>query len=420
MKRNEIEALLDDVKIRCSAAKLKFKDTSDLDDEVNIELSIEMPCGRETRNIYIWDLEDLQLLASTDFQEYSVISGLAAIARYDQGTIDAVISAPLDSRSLFRRQMLFKQLGLTNSQGKRLPLILKPTSKNDTTRVSLQPIPDVLKILSQVPEQPGLGLHISGLSINGHDDASAILERIANSLFFDIDMQKGLHLALTRKTLSRRPPKSISREPIDIEFPRNEYDAAPMALYSYARSAAGMPLLQFLAFYQVIEFYYPVYYNLEIGKRVRSIIKHPTFRADHDLDVMKIVSTIRSKGTGFSSEKDQLKATLKECVPNADIELYLDNDKEAAQALLTKTKGVTNCAVNPANRQTELYGQVADRIYDIRCRIVHTKSEQDDGDFDLLLPYSKEAERLDHDIDLVRFAAQKVIIAASKHLSTAA
>jgi hypothetical protein len=59
---------------------------------------------------------------------------------------------------------------------------------------------------------------------------------------------------------------------------------------------------------------------------------------------------------------------------------------------------------------------VADRLYNIRCEIVHTK---DDGDADAmqrLLPFTPEAEQIMHDIDLMQFIAEKVLIASSTEL----
>jgi hypothetical protein len=70
--------------------------------------------------------------------------------------------------------------------------------------------------------------------------------------------------------------------------------------------------------------------------------------------------------------------------------------------------------LNTQNKAHDICSQVADRIYDIRCKIVHTKGDEKDGDIELLLPYSKEAEKLGHDIDLVRFVAQKVLVYVSK------
>lgn len=58
--------------------------------------------------------------------------------------------------------------------------------------------------------------------------------------------------------------------------------------------------------------------------------------------------------------------------------------------------------------------EVADRMYEIRCRIVHTKGSE--GEMELLLPFSTEAKRLGYDIELIEFIARKVIVAASRPL----
>jgi hypothetical protein len=38
-----------------------------------------------------------------------------------------------------------------------------------------------------------------------------------------------------------------------------------------------MPLLQFLAFYQVIEFYFPTYSQAEAHRKLKAILKDPPF-----------------------------------------------------------------------------------------------------------------------------------------------
>jgi hypothetical protein len=53
---------------------------------------------------------------------------------------------------------------------------------------------------------------------------------------------------------------------------------------------------------------------------------------------------------------------------------------------------------------------VATRIYEIRCRIVHTKSGYDE---EPLLPFDPEIRYLRFDVDLIQFLARKVLIDAS-------
>lgn len=65
---------------------------------------------------------------------------------------------------------------------------------------------------------------------------------------------------------------------------------------------------------------------------------------------------------------------------------------------------------------TGIRESAADRIYDVRCRIVHSKESEAYGD--AILPFSPEADLLaQHDIELVRFIARRVLVAASRPLS---
>ena len=73
--------------------------------------------------------------------------------------------------------------------------------------------------------------------------------------------------------------------------------------------------------------------------------------------------------------------------------------------------------ISLATSTADLRGDVAERIYNIRCKIVHTKTDARDSDVELLLPFSKEAEQLVFDIELAQYLAQQVLIAASSQYS---
>jgi hypothetical protein len=74
--------------------------------------------------------------------------------------------------------------------------------------------------------------------------------------------------------------------------------------------------------------------------------------------------------------------------------------------------GVTS--LNPQNKNLDMRTQLANRIYEIRCRIVHSKSDGGASEIPILLPFSKEAELLSADVQLLRFLAQKVLLAGSR------
>jgi hypothetical protein len=179
-----------------------------------------------------------------------------------------------------------------------------------------------------------------------------------------------------------------------------------------------MPLLQFLAFYQVLEFYFPIYSQAEAQRKLRTILKDPTFRGDRDADIGKLLSSIQITRSGaYGDERSQLKATLFECVDSDTLRDFLESDLSRKEFYATKGKGLFH-RLPLANPSADLRGDVAERMYDIRCKIVHTKNDLRDGEVELLLPFSKEAEQLSFDIELAQYLAQRVLIAGSLRFQT--
>jgi hypothetical protein len=180
-----------------------------------------------------------------------------------------------------------------------------------------------------------------------------------------------------------------------------------------------MPLLQFLAFYQVIEFYFPTYSKAEAQRKLKAILKDPTFRGERDADVGKLLSAIYiSRGGAFGDERSQLRATLTECVDPVALREFLESNKDRKQFYLTKGAGQSYHKIPLANPAADLRNEIAERVYDIRCKIVHTKDDSRDGEMKQLLPFSPEAQQLLIDIELIQYIAQQVLIAGSTRFQT--
>jgi hypothetical protein len=103
---------------------------------------------------------------------------------------------------------------------------------------------------------------------------------------------------------------------------------------------------------------------------------------------------------------------LTECVDPEALRVFLESDPARKDFYMAKGKSPYQ-KLPLANTSADLRNDVSDRIYDIRCKIVHTKSDSRSEDGDLLLPFSKEADQLVYDIELVEYLAQRVLIAAN-------
>jgi hypothetical protein len=416
----EYETAKTELRKRCEAADIGIRETEGFEeDETALELSF--PCAREKRTLTAWDYDDVKKILSVPFEKYNFLADYSAICSYSDNEIEASVR-PLglvNTRMTYRRLFgdMFDDEEIRENN---FSIELQPDSVNTGPTIVLGSASDALRAMTHGPSaMRRLSIKLSNTGVTQHDQAQSLLEKMANSLFFQIELVSGVPLALLRQRRYFRPAgkKKQSLTIDDFQYPKNEYDDAPISLYWYARSAIGMPLLQFLALYQVVEFYFPSYYQAEARRKIRSILKNPTFRSDRDADLGKILSAIQLGRAGsLGDERSQLRATITECVDPDLLREFVTEAGARKDFFSSKTKGLTDHKLPIANPTIDLRNDVADRIYDIRCKIVHTKADSRSGEIELLLPFSKEAEQLHYDIELVQYISQQVLIAASTPL----
>ena len=412
-RKGDIGPLRAQIEARCTAAKIAIAEV-EMAEPGEKAVRIALPCGRDKRSLLLWNYASYERLLSIQFETYVFLQGLDAVCNYQTNTIEASIRASAFSASKMALSRLFKPLSQDQSdQGEAGSLNL--VCRELEIEVTIGEPSIELSTLVRGPG-PRLSLTIKAQGLNQHDKALDLLRRVSDALFLQIDLIHEVPLSLVRerRAPTRRRRAARTEPPAEVVFPTHEYDAAPISLYWYARSAVGMPLLQYLAFYQVIEYYFPAYSQADARRKVKAVLKDPAFRGDRDADLGRLLSAIHiSRSGAFGDERSQLRATLLECIDPEAVRQFITADPTRANALSAKSKGLSDQKIPIANPTADLRGDVAERIYEIRCKIVHTKTDAKNSEFELLLPFSKEAEQLTHDIDLVQFIAQQVLVAAS-------
>jgi len=377
-----------------------------------------MKCGRETRPVILYSETAINSFLSITFEKYVFLSGIEAICSYDDGTIEAAVRPISTPSSLFAWRSLF---GVDSNEKVNSAKIAMPPSSEGLPHIELSRASELFsRIVRGMGPPMRMTLKLSGATVKTHDSAIELLNKISGSLFFQLDMLLGVALTLERER--RRTPGRRTRKASgginDLQYPRVQYDNAPLSLYWYGRSAGGMPLLQYLAFYQAIEFYFPVYSRSEAQRKLKVILKDPTFRNDRDTDIARLLSAIYVSRTGaFGDERSQLRATLMECCDSEELRSFLEGEPSRKEFFLTKSKRQSYHRIQLANPSVDLRNDVAERVYEIRCKIVHTKTDSNDSGLELLLPFSAEAEQLSHDIELVQYLANRVLVSSSTSLN---
>lgn len=415
----EAVAAIERIEARCKAATLPFERMS----TPFAGVRIGMRCGREVRWCYLASPERIIGFSDIEFEKWVFLSGYEAICSYEAGVIEAgfqqsdIVPTSFALRRLFDTARAGAPFDMSG-----VKLILGPPEDGLPT-VEVSPPSEVFSKLASSQRQR-LTLKLTGCNVAQHDKALSLLRRVAGPMFFQIDLLADVPIALERER-RRFVGARKSRKAVDLrsalQYPKTEMDDAPLSLYWYGRSASRMPLLQFLAFYQVLEFYFPIYSQTEAQRKLKTILKDPTFRGDRDTDIVRLLSAIQvSRGGGYGDERSQLRATLLECIDASSLRDFLESDADRKEFYVGKDRVIQCHGIPLANASADLRGDVAERLYDIRCKIVHTKSDSQSADVEPMLPFSKEAEHLLFDIELVQYLARQVLIAGSRPLRSTA
>lgn len=382
---------------------------------------VSVPSSGNNRQFYFQSDDEAKKILKFDFENYLFVGDYEAIFNLSSGDIEAVII----SRDFANASMLERQLGLRSSargaheadQGiEESDSEILEVSTPECARLEISRATDKLILLGLNTSRFPLTLKISLGKPQTEESALIALEVISNSLFFQIDLELGLSLSLRRSL--RRPRRLRARKrgtpkQADIQFPSYEYDSAPISLYWYAKSARGMPLLQFVAFYQVAEYYFPNFARLEAVRSARKILKNPTFRVDRESDLTRLITSISGAGRVGGSEREQMRSTVLEVVTIDDVAQYFDENPDVAEYVSKKQKGITDKTIYISRKDHDHRPEIADLLYDIRCKIVHTKNDHEALKSEMLLPFSSAEDGLWAYIDLMQLVARHALIRSS-------
>lgn len=390
-------------------------------------LLVQIPEERDFRSILILDDEEIDTVINSSFEKYRFIKGYEGIWSPELKVAECEIQSNdpyRPSRIILTRLLRFLS---KDSDEKRNSITIKYT---DNISVTIGESSQEFSILTNFRRDVIVSrgrlfsrstIRIEGLNVSTHNEAKENLIKISNSIFFPLDMSINIpiHLSIDRELFRelRIARRKIINEEFQLNSTKYEYDQEPMSIYWYARTATNMPLLQYLAFYQVLEFYFPVYSYKEAQQKIRNTIKDPLFSVDNENDLSKIIQIIQSssKGKTIGDEKSQLNATIQNSIDNDSLKAFIEESEERRDFfdVQKKSKSLAKQNISIKNKDNDIRNEVANRIYEIRCRIVHTK---DEAQYELLLPFSPDIVNLKYDLELIEFLARKVLIASSRVL----
>lgn len=401
---------------------------------------IRMPEGRDHVELRINEGPHCDLVAGSRFEFYRRLPRYEAVWSEVLGIVECGISLPLSFRGspsyALRRLAGVDGVITAAANDADWPILTLPSPdtglsmcicmnslefavlRDDRAIYARETYREITQGQSFRPRQ--LVLRVSGAHIRRAETVIDLLERLGAAMLFQLDLFGATPLALeaTRHRERGRPRPSHPHENGAIRPPGFYYDSSAMALYWYAQSVSELPLVQFLAFYQILEFYFATYSTRATLDDLRGALKDPRFNMNSDTQLTKLLSRIRPATRGWGDERAQMRATVRGCVTPEDVQEFLERDPDRKDYFCNKKLWAKLSNVQVDGGDEALVEAVGSRIYQVRCRIVHAGESSDSADnLGPLMPFSIETRKyLRFEIDLARFVAIQVLIKSSRAL----
>ena len=386
---------------------------------------VYIPRGKGKHRSLVYDVEDAKKLLDLDFEKYVFVEGYrVAICCYEEGWVETVVESisPRISKTWILARVTgrhYDEVEKDMKAGKDIRLELDKGGGKDVRVLVGDPSKTLLGMSNYLEKKDALSVRVEGLRISNNMEAAEKLAQVTNSLFFELRKKRGVNFFVGRRYDVKisgwgRELRGKGKQKSEVGFPKFEYDKEPIELYWHAVSAYNMPLLQYLAYYQILEYYFVKYSMLEARKEIRNCLKDPEFDVDDDNDVVKIVASVSGKLGPRVSERDLLCDTIRGCISKEELAEELA-EKALKEYFKNEYKVVSQFKVSQENKDIDIREQLAERIYDIRCKIVHTKEDDKRG---RIMPFTKEEVLLrEFELGVIENLVDKVLIANSRQLS---
>jgi len=257
-------------------------------------------------------------------------------------------------------------------------------------------------------------LELSGLDALDASKVNSIIPLIANSLLFDISVTYKIPLAYFRnEELSRfsdvkffKPDLITNRE---NKMVLKKYNEELLSYYNTAIKIAYPPF-QYLCLYQILEYHLDRSAFLSAKEKINNLISKPDFHSKQDEYIVEAVNFIKSENKSINHDKAKLDRVIDQFVESArtkeDIQLlelksHFENDIEI---ICKKTLVLKSIDFDGKFKQT-----VKDRIYSMRCSIVHSNPDFEKSHAIPFLPTRINLELLRKEIQLVKSIAEQII-----------
>lgn len=273
------------------------------------------------------------------------------------------------------------------------------------------------EILSRVPQYSPITIRVYNILETSIKAAIAHSSTIIESCLFELSYLKHIHFRLAeewpiRERRLHRPERFEFGELIrgyELSLPTPKFNSEIISFYQLGMSS-DIPILQFLAFYQVLEYFFVTISDEQLYNKLSRHLKDPKFNiTPRYLD--RLIQEV-NEHRRITDETEMLKNVLNKFVDEAELIKFIQAYQDyLGEKLYTKKRDVFGEEVEVKLETGHVIGNVSKTIKAVRNALVHSSDHY--GRSARHIPFTKSTEIVKREIPLVKFLAERIIIASA-------
>lgn len=261
-----------------------------------------------------------------------------------------------------------------------------------------------------------LTIKVYNLSEQSIQSAVRRSSRVIENCLFQLSYLRDVALWLADEWPYKRLPRTRAfrfTEPFrrdQIPLGEVNFNSDIIRFYEFGMST-DIPESRFLAFYQVLEYYFVSTSNERLHEKLSNRIKDPRFTlTSSNLDRL-VFDVIKHRHE--TDEAEMLKNVLEKFVDETELIAFIKAyEKHLGETIYSKRHTVFGVPVEIRLEEGHVFGNVAKHIKEIRNALVHSTDKYERRVRHV--PFTKTTEKIAQDIPLIKFLAERVIISSAK------
>tara|TARA_R110001583_G_scaffold195006_1_gene368461 strand:+ start:4337 stop:5587 length:1251 start_codon:yes stop_codon:yes gene_type:complete len=390
-----------------------YKIISDEGDEISTRLQIKGFKGNEELTLLIRDEDELNELITYPLDDLSLFKDYLGVVTKDNVQVllnDIGLSGYSVLRSLESKELNIK------IHYNRQELNLKLSRFSRENKGCLKFFSNSIMGAFRGRFRRPIIIEVNGLKINKNPELENETRKVLNSVLFDIEYNFGLSLetvninSLLRRINRRKKNKyELPDEPINLVY--KDYIPELIDYYHIGEKVDFLPF-KFLCYFHIIEYFQDKSAYHIVSEKLKNIMLKPDFSLNIQNYVGQAINVFKKENEKHLSDKIKIERVFKQFVDFNEFKLFLENEELyeyfQKEVIFDCIKPLKISALS-FESESRFYNTLMNRVYSLRCSIVHSNPDFDDSKAIPFLANHENIEKLRLEMEIMMELARTII-----------